>query len=72
MILNDKWYDILKWFIWLFLPALTTLVGVLGQSLGWSDLDTILTVMTAVTAFLGAITGLSNKNYHDKEDKDIE
>jgi hypothetical protein len=70
MILNDKWYNFLKWFIWLFMPALTTLIGVVGQTLGWADVDTILTIMTAVTTFLGAITGLSNRNYHNKEGVD--
>ena len=69
MILNDKWYNILKWFIWLFLPAFTTLIGVLGQSLGWSNVDTLLTILTAVTTFLGGITGLSNRNYHKEEDR---
>ena len=67
MILNDKTYNILKWLVWLFLPALTTFVGILGQTLGWSDVDTIVTIMTAFTTFLGAITGLSNKNYNEEE-----
>ena len=66
MMLSDKTYDFLKWMVWLFLPALTTFVGVLGQTLGWSDVDTIVTIMTAFTTFLGMITGLSNKSYNDK------
>jgi len=69
MVLSDKWYDILKWIVWVFLPALTVLVGVVGEALGYGNLDTVMTVMTAVTTFLGTITGVSNRNYHKKEDK---
>lgn len=64
--MNNKLYDFMKWFVWLFMPALTTLVGVVGQTLGWSNTDVIITIMTAVTTFLGAITGLSNKQYNRK------
>ncbi|MDO4681078.1 MAG: phage holin [Aerococcus sp.] len=64
--MNNQTYDFLKWFVWLFMPALTTLVGVLGQTLQWGNTDTIITIMTAVTTFLGAITGLSNKQYNKK------
>ncbi|MDO4680891.1 MAG: phage holin [Aerococcus sp.] len=64
--MNNQTYDFLKWFVWLFMPALTTLVGVLGQTLQWGNTNTIITIMTAVTTFLGAITGLSNKQYNKK------
>lgn len=62
--MKNKTYDIIKWGVLIFLPALTTLVGVLGQTLGWTNTDTIITVMTAVTAFLGTITGVSNIKYN--------
>ena len=67
--INNKTYDILKWMVWLFLPGLTTFVGVVGQTLGWSNVDTIVTIMTAFTTFLGMITGLSNKNYNEDKSK---
>ncbi|MDO4671239.1 MAG: phage holin [Aerococcus sp.] len=61
--MSNKMYDFMKWFVWLFIPALTTVVG---QTLGWSNTDVIITLMTAVTTFLEAITGLSNTQYNGK------
>lgn len=64
--LPDKVYDILKWIVLVFLPALTTLVGVIGSVYGWANLESILTIMTAVTTFLGAILGVSTAQYNQK------
>ena len=68
MKLSNKAYDILKWLVWVFLPALGVFLGVLGQSLGWDNTDTPLTVLTAFTAFLGAITGVSNREFNKEEE----
>ena len=67
MKLSNKTYDVLKWLVWLFLPSLGVFLGVLGQSFGWANTDTALTILTAFTAFLGAITGVSNREFN-KED----
>ena len=67
MKLSNKTYDILKWLVWVFLPALGVFLGVLGQSFGWANTDTALTILTAFTAFLGAITGVSNKEFNKGE-----
>lgn len=64
--LPDKIYDILKWIVLVFLPALTTLVGVIGSVYGWANLEAILTIITAVTTFLGAILGVSTAQYNQK------
>ena len=64
--LPDKIYDILKWIVLVFLPALTTLVGVIGSVYGWANLESVLTIMTAVTTFLGAILGVSTAQYNQK------
>lgn len=62
-IFSNRTYDILKWVVLVFLPALTTLVGVVGATLGWSNTDTVLTIMVAVTTFLGSLLGISNIQY---------
>ena len=50
------------------IPAsLGVFLGVLGQSFGWSNTDTVLTILTAFTAFLGTITGVSNKEFNKGE-----
>ena len=68
MKLSNKTYDVLKWLVWVFLPALGVFLGVLGQSFGWANTDTTLTILTAFTAFLGAITGVSNREFNKEEE----
>ena len=68
MKLSNKTYDVLKWLVWVFLPALGVFLGVLGQSFGWANTDTALTTLTAFTAFLGAITGVSNREFNKEEE----
>ena len=65
--MNNKVYDVLKWITLIFLPALTTLVGVILNSFNVGCTEIVLTIMTAVTTFLGAILGISNINYKNKE-----
>lgn len=73
MKLNDRTYDILKWIVWVFLPALTTLVGGLGELYQWTDANIYTTLLALITVFLGSVTGLSNKQYHvDHDDERIE
>ena len=66
MQLPDKAYDILKWITLVFLPAATTLTGVILNTFNVGATDIVLTIMTAVTTFLGAILGISNINYNKK------
>lgn len=64
---SNRTYDVLKWLVLVFLPALTTFVGVLGAALGWPNTDTVLTIMVAVTTFLGSLLGISNIQYKQNE-----
>ena len=65
--LNNKVYDVLKWITLVLLPVLPTLVGVILNCFNVSCTDIVLTIMTAITTFMGAILGISNINYK-KED----
>lgn len=65
--MSNKVYDVLKWITLVFLPALTTLVGVILNVFNVSCTEIVLTIMTAVTTFLGAVLGISNINYKNKE-----
>lgn len=67
MQMNDKTYDNMKWIVWAVLPALATLIGSLGVTLGWANTDIYVTIITAITAFLGTVTGVSNRNYNKEE-----
>lgn len=67
MKLNDKAYKILKWGLIIFIPALITLIGTLGQIYNF-DTETIVLTISAISTFLGVITGISNYNYHKEND----
>lgn len=65
--MSNKVYDVLKWVALVFLPALTTLVGVILNTFNIECTDIVLTIMTALTTFMGAVLGISNINYKKKE-----
>ena len=67
MKLNNKLYDIFKWTLIIFVPALITLIGTLGQIYRF-DTGIIILTISAISAFVGTITGISNYNYK-KESK---
>lgn len=66
MKLNNKIYDILKWTLIIFVPALITLIGTLGQIYKF-DTEIIVLTISAIATFLGAITGISSYNYKKDE-----
>lgn len=66
MILNSKLYNILKWGLIIFIPALLTLIGTLGQIYDF-DTEKIVLTISAISTFLGVITGISNYNYNKEE-----
>ncbi len=61
--MSNKVYDVLKWIAIVFLPALTTFVGVILQCFDVGCTDIVLTIMTAFDVFLGAVLQISNANY---------
>ncbi len=66
MKLNDKLYNIFKWGLIIFIPALITLLGTLGQIYGF-DTEKIVLTISAISTFIGVITGISNYNYRKGE-----
>ena len=61
--MSNKVYDILKWITLVFLPALTTLVGTILDSLQVPYTNTVLTIMAGFTTFMGVVLGISNIKY---------
>lgn len=68
MILNNKVYDVLKWILTIVVPAAITLICGLGKLYGY-DVTNIVTLIALISTFLGAITGISNINYYNKEEE---
>lgn len=67
--MDNKTYDTLKWVVSIVLPALITLIGTVGNSFGWPHTEITMTVIGAVTVFLGTTLGVSNAQYRKDEDK---
>lgn len=68
--MSSKVYDFLRWFSAIFLPALTTFVGVLLTALQVGCAETVVTIMAAFTTFMNAIVGV-NKVSYDKKQKEV-
>lgn len=67
VIMSNKTYDILKYIALIFLPALTTFVGVVLNCFDVQCTDIILTIMVAFDTFLGSVLKLSSNNYKGDE-----
>lgn len=68
MKLSDRWYEILKWIVVIFLPALNTFIFALGSVLHF-DSEVICGVISAVTVFLGALIGVSTYAYRKEQEQ---
>lgn len=66
MKLPNKWYDVLKWVVVVFLPATETLIFTLGGLLGF-DPRVVCGILAAVATFLGALIGVSTINYNKEQ-----
>lgn len=69
MIINSKLYNVLKYITMIVLPALTTLWLSVGSIWGFSYVEPIGATLTAITAFLGAILGISTSLYNIREQR---
>lgn len=72
--LPDKVYEALRWLVAVFMPALGVFFSTLAEAWRWNlPTEAILTTLSAVELFLGAIFGISKVIYDRKEniDKDL-
>lgn len=61
--MSNKVFDVLKWIAQIFLPALTTLVGVILTCFNVDSANIIITIMVAIDTFLGSCLGISTVKY---------
>lgn len=66
MILPDKVYNVLKWVLITFVPALLVLIETLGVIYNY-DTQVIVLTISAIATFIGALIGISNTNYNKKK-----
>ncbi len=74
MKIPNKVYDVLKWILLIFVPASITLLTTLTMVWKWDiPLEAIVTTISAIATFLGALVGISTHNYNKElEDDDNE
>lgn len=68
MKLTNRTYDLLKWGVTIFLPALMTFVSGLGIVLNIENTEVIVAVIGLITTFLGSLIGISTKNYNNEKE----
>ena len=64
MIMNNKTYDILKWFAQIALPALAALYAALASIWGFPYGEEVVGTISAVDVFLGALLQISTNAYN--------
>lgn len=65
MIFKDsKWYDFLKYFALIFIPAFVVLLNTIGQIWNLEHIPQITATIAAVGVFLGALLQISSAKYH--------
>lgn len=62
--LSNEYYDIGKWIVLIFMPALAVFISGVGELYGWVDTAIIVTTINLVTVFLGSILQLSSQKYN--------
>ena len=65
-VMSDKLYNVLKYIAMIFLPALGTLYFAISAIWGLPYGEEIVGTITAVDTFLGALLGISTKQYNKK------
>lgn len=70
MKLSNKTYDALKWIAMVVLPALGTLYSGLAILWGFPYGEEIVGTIALLTAFLGAVLGISTAKYNAEKNKE--
>lgn len=63
-VMSNKTYDVLKWICLVVLPAITTLWLALAAVWNFPMAEQVGATLTAVTAFMGTILGVSAVKYN--------
>ena len=65
---NSKWYDALKYFALIFIPALVMLLNTIGDIWGLQNIPKVTATIAAFGVFIGALIQVSKAKW-DKENQ---
>ena len=66
--LTNEQYDILKWLIYVVIPAVVVFLGTVMSVLGWQHTETFILIAGAFELLLGTIFKVSDINYNKEEE----
>lgn len=65
---QNKWYDLAKFLVTIFTPALITLVTGLGVLFNWADTELLTGALALFMTFFASILQISSISYHNKKE----
>lgn len=71
MKISDKLYDIIKWILVTFVPALILLITTLGTIYNF-DVNIVVATISALATFVGGLLGISTANYYKNKSQSKE
>lgn len=72
MKISNKWYDFLKWFALIAIPAFEAFWLTVGKVWGWPYLTEVGTTIAAVGLLIAALIGVSGKGYKSLEEENAD
>ena len=63
MTLKSNIYDILKYIALIGFPAISALIGTVGEALNWQYTSVTVVIINAVAVCLGSLLQVSSSNY---------
>ena len=67
MIIPDKIYNVLKWVLIIFVPALITFLTTIFALYHIPNIELVVGTISAIATFVGALVGVSSKTYNKKK-----
>ena len=61
---DNKWYDLLKYFALIFIPAFVVLLNTIGEIWHLDHIPQITATIAAIGVFLGALLQISSAKFH--------
>ena len=68
MTLKSNIYDVLKYVALIGFPAISTLIGTIGEALNWQHTSVTVIIINAVAVCLGSLLQVSSSNYKKNSD----
>ena len=65
---QNKFYDIAKFLVTIFMPALITLITGLGILFNWTDTELLTGTLALFMTFFASILQISSNNYHNEKE----